>query len=101
MIQTTCLILGQKRAGSRTQQVSRNDFQHEFLDALDVWARQGSRICSLGEGRPDFSTYNMLPVPLSTVLGGPYIGGNRLFGVGRIAWVGTRKKSVPFKKTTA
>jgi PIF1-like helicase len=57
------------------EQISRNDFQHGFLDALDVWARQGSGIGSLGEGRPDFTTYNMLPVPPSTVLDGPYIGG--------------------------
>ncbi|KAN0070572.1 hypothetical protein V8E54_011441 [Elaphomyces granulatus] len=47
-----------------------------FLDALDVWARQGSGIGSLGEGRPDFSTYNMLPVPISAVPDGSYIGGN-------------------------
>ena len=58
------------------EQLSRNDFQHGFLDALDVWARQGSVIGSLGEGRPEFSSYNMLPVPISTVLDGPYLGGN-------------------------
>jgi PIF1-like helicase len=58
------------------EQLSRNDFQHGFLDALDVWARQGSVIGSLGGGRPDFSSYNMLPVPISTVLDGPYMGGN-------------------------
>ena len=65
------------------EQFSRNDLQHGFLDASDVWARQGSGIGSLGEGRPDFSTYSMLPVPLSTVLDGPYIGGNHASGTVR------------------
>jgi PIF1-like helicase len=62
------------RIDSWAEQLSRHDFQHGFLDTIGTWARQGYGIGSLGE--QNFSTYNMLPVPLSTVLHGSHVGGN-------------------------
>ena len=56
------------------EQLSRIDFQHGFLDTIDIWARQGSGIGCLGKASFDFTSYNMLPVPVSTVLDSSQIG---------------------------
>ena len=58
------------------EQRSRKDFQHGFLDTVDLWARQGSGIGSLEKESFDFTSYNMLPVPLSMVLDSTHAGGN-------------------------
>jgi len=59
------------------EQLSRTDFQHGFLDAVDLWTRQGSGIGSLEKESFDFTSYNMLPVPLSMVLDSTHgAGGN-------------------------
>ena len=58
------------------EQLSRTELQHGFLDTIDVWARQGALLGSLEEGRLSFTTYNMLPVPLSSLLYSTHVGGN-------------------------
>src|SRR6267378_144142 len=40
------------------EQLSRTDFQHGFLDAVDLWTRQGSGIGSLEKESFDFTSYN-------------------------------------------
>jgi hypothetical protein len=81
---------------------SRNGFQHGFLDTIDVWARQGSEIGSLGKGSFDFTTYNMLPVPLSS-LDSTHVGGNHATETVR-NWERTmiayKKELALFKKAT-
>ena len=61
------------------EQLSRIDFQHGFLDTVDMWTRQGSGIGSLGKASFDFTSY-MLTVPPSTVLDSTHVGGNHAPG---------------------